>query len=115
MKDDWNREDMSLPFIGSRLPEANDLWELAAHDDSVGALLALPFADAAAGSLLMLHLEELFPTIRFPEQKGFDHITARYIRGLANASERHTVVPSGFGRTPLHTLDTNRRMPPSIN
>jgi hypothetical protein len=82
VKDAWNQEDMSLPFIGSRLPEANDLWELAAHDDSVGALLALPFADAAAGSLLMLHLEELFPTIRFPEQKGFDHITARYIPWL---------------------------------
>jgi hypothetical protein len=33
--------------------------ELATHDNSVAALLALPFADAIAGSLLMLHLEEL--------------------------------------------------------
>jgi hypothetical protein len=74
---------MSLPFLGSRVPEANDLWDLAAHDDSVGALLALPFADSAAGSLLMLHLQELFPTFRFAEQKGFDHITAQYIPWLS--------------------------------
>jgi hypothetical protein len=76
---------MSLPFIGSRLPETNDLWELAAHDDSVAELLALPVADAATGSLLMLHLEELFPTIRFEEQKGFYHITARYIPWLSQS------------------------------
>ncbi len=79
---------MTLPFTGSRLPEVNALWDLAAGDESIGELLTLPFTDAAAGSLLMLHPEELFPTIRFPPQKGFDHITARYIPWLSQRMQK---------------------------
>jgi hypothetical protein len=79
---------MTLPFTGSRLPEINDLWNLAARDEHFADLLRLPFADRAAGSLLMLHREELFPTIRFPQQKGFDHITAQYIPWLSQTLQK---------------------------
>jgi hypothetical protein len=91
---------VQLPFLGSRLPAVNDLWRRARDDDSIAELLDLPFLDHHAGRLLFLHHEELFPTVRFPEQKGFNHITARYVPWLSDTAARVERRSNGLAPNP---------------